>query len=145
MDSMTDKAPFAKLLDQICSAWNKPPATDVMQETYWRALRDVRLPEVRANVDRILRTAGKRDPFPKPSELRNEPPNDAKPDDKFREGEQRSTDNLVQLRRADEGAWRNDVWLRRLDRVLATESPDSPIYAQALEESRRLRPLVRGY
>lgn len=145
MDSMTDKAPFAKLLDQLCATWNRPAASSEMQEAYWRALRDVRLPEVKANVDRILRVAGKRDPFPKPAELRNEPPSDAKPDDKFQQGVEMAVANLEEIRRRNPEFWRNDVWLRRLDRILATESPDSPIYAQALEESRRLRPIVRGY
>lgn len=145
MDAMRDKAEFAKLLDGLCATWNRPPASSELQETYWKALRDVRLSEVRAAADRVVRLAGKRDPFPKPAELRDVPPSDVRPDDRFDDAVRCSTRNLERLRAEAPDAWRNDVWLRKLDRTLATEDESSPIYAQALEESRVLRPKVRGY
>ena len=47
----------------------------------------------------------------------------------------------IHSEREDENpeAWRNDVWMRKLDRILATTPESSPVYAQALDEARRLR------
>lgn len=99
------------------------------------------------NVERILRTATGKQPFPKPAELRNEVPKDKSTSARqaFENGEAFCVANLEALRRTDPEAWRRDTWLRKLDRLLVTEPVDSPIYAQALAEARRLRPLVRGY
>ena len=146
MDTQTDFEPFRALLDQLCATWNRPVSDD-LAKAYWAALKDVRFIEIRVNVERILRTATAKQPFPKPAELRNEAPNEkpAAARAAFENAESFCVANLEALRKRDPEAWRNDVWLRRLDRILATEPVDSPIYAQALAEARRLRPLVRGY
>lgn len=146
MDTQQDFEPFSALLDQLCATWNRP-ANDDLAKAYWSALKDVRLSEIRTNVERILRTATGKQPFPKPAELRNEAPKDKSVAARqaFENGETFCVANLEALRRTDPEAWRRDTWLRKLDRLLVTEPVDSPIYAQALDEARRLRPLVRGH
>jgi hypothetical protein len=145
MDSVADKGPFARLLDMLCATWGKPPATDAMQEAYWKSLKDVKLSEIRANVERILKTATKRDFFPKPAELRNDVPSVSRHDSNFEAAQAFSVRVLEEMKREDQEKWRMHVRLRYLDRLLVSEPHDSPIYSTALEESRILRPLVRGY
>jgi len=47
-------------------------------------------------------------------------------------------------RRADPEKWRKDVQIAKLDRIIATEHPDSPIYARALCEWRHTRGIHVG-
>jgi hypothetical protein len=132
---------FAGLLDQLCAAWDRPPAKDELAKGYWKALRDVSLKEIEVNVERILRTAVGKQPFPKPAELRNARPVEVNGAGAmaFQDAEQRSIRNLEDLKRRDEEAWRREVRLRYLDRRMATEWEGSPIYAQAKVEWLRLR------
>jgi len=142
MDTMQDSGHFRTLLDQLCAVWDRPPAKDEQVKAYWHALRDVKFSEVRANAERIMRSAGGKRPFPKPAELRDEAPSEAGGSDgAFKAGEDRAHRNLEELRRRDEPAWKREVQMRKLDRMLVTEHEGSPIYAQALEEWRRLRGL----
>jgi hypothetical protein len=132
---------FQKLLDQLSVTWTGFAAKDELVTAYWEALRDVRLSEVQGNVQRILRTATGKSPFPKPAELRNEVPKEANAAARaaFEDAERRGVANLEELRKEDPDRWKREVQLRKADRILATEHPSSPIYAQALREWHSLR------
>jgi hypothetical protein len=137
---------FTGLLDQLCAAWDRPPAKDELSKGYWNALKDCPLAEVERNVQRILRTATGKQPFPKPAELRNEPPREAtaSADAAFTAAQERSVRNLELLRHQDPAAWRKEAALRRLDRIIATEWEGSPAYAVALREWRQIRGIHVG-
>lgn len=142
----TDFDSFALLLKNLGEVFGKPP-TDTTTQAYWRALKDQPIEVVRRMAE-VHTQRGRY--FPKPAELRPKEDRpavsrDAAMEAAFKEGEQRAVTNLDEVRRENPEQWRNDAWLRKLDRILATHDPSSPIYAQALEESHRLRPLVRGY
>ena len=143
MDSRRDFDAFGGMMDQLCAAWNRPVSDDVVK-SYWSALKDVPLPEVERNVARIIKTATRRDPWPKPGDLRDEAPTDVKQDPKFDEGVARAVRNLEMLKRENEEAWRGEAALRRLDRIIATEWEGSPAYAQALREWRQARGIHVG-
>lgn len=137
----TEFEPFRELLDQLSVTWTGFAAKDELIQAYWKALTDVRLSEVRSNVERILRTATGKQPFPKPAELRNQAPHEqnAAAHAVFAAAEERCMRNLEVLKRSDPENWKREVQLRKLDRILATEWEGSPIYAQALKEWRALR------
>lgn len=63
---------FKNELRQLCASLGKP-YTDPLAQAYWRALQDIPLPELEANVERILLNASKETKFPRPSELRTTP------------------------------------------------------------------------
>lgn len=131
---------FQGLMDQLCSTWNRPK-DDSAVKAYWNSLSDVRLDEVSRNVKRILKTAGPKQPFPKPSELRDTPVKEGDPRSQaaFEEGVKRSVDFLEDLRREDPEKWAREVRLRRLDRILATEPPHTMVYAEALQMWHQMR------
>jgi hypothetical protein len=115
------------LLDQLCAAWDRPQGQEALGRAYWNALRDVRFEEVQANVQRILRTASGKQSFPKPADLRDEAPSDQRSDSKFQEGERRAIRNLEELRHANPEAWKREVKMWKLDRIIAVEDQSSPI------------------
>jgi len=100
---------FGAELKQLCASLGKP-YTDPLAQAYWRALRDIPLDEVQANVERILLNATKDTRFPRPAQLRTTPPapRDAI-DPKMREIEERAIRNLEELRQKDPAAWIKQV------------------------------------
>lgn len=64
--------PFKSELKQLCASLSKP-YTDALGQAYWRALQDIPLTELEANVERVLLNATKETKFPRPSELRTTP------------------------------------------------------------------------
>lgn len=142
----SDFADFRALLDRHAEVYGKPKPSDSLIEAYWASLLDVRFSLVKRCADAHLKH-GKF--FPKPGELR---PKEDKPatvkdpaaDAAFQAGERRATENLEDLRLRDERAWRHEVNLRKLDRIMATEHPGSPIYAQARREWLQARGLHVG-
>lgn len=73
MDAQRDFAPFREDMDQLCATLREGgfKASDAMVKAYWDALRDVPYAEFHANVKRIIATANKDTPFPRPNMLRN--------------------------------------------------------------------------
>lgn len=63
---------FRNEIKQLCASLGKP-YTDPLGQAYWRALQDISLMELEANVERILLNATKETKFPRPSELRTTP------------------------------------------------------------------------
>lgn len=136
---------FRQVLNRCAEVFGKPQPTDVIVQAYWRALKDVALSTVQARADEHCKR-GKF--FPKPYELRprDDRPAAAPPDKQFTEAQALGGRHLDALRtECGEERWKRHVWICRLDRILVTEHPSSPIYVEALRESRILRPLVRGY
>jgi len=130
---------FRDLLDRCAEAFGKPKPTDLVVQTYWRALSDVAWPTVQRCGESHLRY-GKF--FPKPADLRpqvEKPPavRDAASDAAFREGERRAVEGLDALKAADPTAWREELAGRRAARILATGMRDSPEYAEAILASHR--------
>lgn len=60
---------FSAELKQLCVSLGKS-FSDVLVQAYWRALQDISLDELQANVERILLNANKETRFPRPAELR---------------------------------------------------------------------------
>jgi hypothetical protein len=73
MDLLTDSEAFRELLDGLSLTLTGWAAKDALAQAYFIALRDLPLREVKANIERLLRTATKATKFPHPCELRNEP------------------------------------------------------------------------
>lgn len=148
MDTQRDFEPFRELVDQLCATWNRP-STDAVVQAYWLSLKDARLAEVRGNIQRILRTAHAKQPFPKPAELRDAPPKELAPSDdaKFRAAEEFSRQSWDEFFRDDPKLASLEFGYARACRIMATERESSPQYAQAKKESRhysdlRMRLLV---
>lgn len=135
---------FRGLLNRCAEVFGKAMPSDVVVQGYWRALRDLELVVVE---QRAAEHCKRGKFFPKPFELR--PREDKAPlaVDRVFTDAQRSSAHFCEQLRAERGeeAWRNYVWLCRLDRIIATDHPASPIYLEAVREARILRPLVRGY
>ena len=74
MDNQTDGKRFRELMDQLHALLKDGfKANDAWADAMWKALRDVSYAEVKANADRIMATATRDTPLPKPSALRNTP------------------------------------------------------------------------
>lgn len=141
MDTMRDFDAFGGMMDQLCAVWNRP-VNDEVVKSYWNALKEIPRTEVERNFNRIIKTATRKDPWPKPADLRDEVPTDVKQDPKFDAAVAFSIRNLEELKRTDENAWRREVRLRYLDRRIATEWEGSTIYDQAKREWLQLRGLA---
>lgn len=140
----SDFADFRGLLDRCAEVYGKPKPSDGLIEAYWSSLLDVNFALVRRCAETHLKH-GKF--FPKPTELRpkeDKPPSvrDPAADAAFQDGQKRATVNLEELRHRDDDAWRREVKMRALDRIIATEHPSSPIYAQAHAEWLAMRGLA---
>lgn len=130
---------------------------------YWVALRDLPLEAVKAGIERHVRYGRF---FPKPSELRR--PNDGPRDDQglspsarrsvhialleFGEKDPAKYGHLKPALALNAASWDDfrardpelaeiEYRLAQVGRTLATELPDSPEYADAVEQDRRLRTL----
>lgn len=75
MDTMRDAKPFHELMDELCAMLRDGfKSSDAMRNAMWDALKDVPFSEIKANAKRIMATATKDTPFPKPRDLRNRAP-----------------------------------------------------------------------
>jgi hypothetical protein len=74
MDSQRDAKPFAELMEQLCATLRDGfKCSEAMRDAYWNALKDVSFAEVRTNAQRLMATATRDTPFPRPASLRNRP------------------------------------------------------------------------
>ena len=105
---------FVRELKQLCASLGKP-YTDPLAQAYWRALRDVDLAEIQANVERILLNATRETKFPRPTQLRTTPPATGNSDAKLREVEDIAIKHLEEQRQHDPAGW-----LKRLGDCNAT-------------------------
>lgn len=75
MDTQRDFPAFRDLMDDLSAALRDGfKASDATVRAYFEALKDISLGEIRANAKRIIATATKETPFPRPASLRNRPP-----------------------------------------------------------------------
>ena len=141
MNQITEYEPFEKLLDALCATWDRPPAKPEMVAAWWAALKDVRFGEVKGNIERLIRTATRDSKWPRPGDLRNEPPSNVTParEADFKAAEDRCARNWDERMRADSELTGIELAIAKTDRVLASEHQGSPIYATALDENRRYR------
>lgn len=97
---------FVSELKQLCASLGKA-FTDALAQAYWRALKDIPLDELQANVERILLNAKAETKFPKPSALRSSPPpaQAANNDPQFRAAEDTTIRNLEQMRQTNPDEW----------------------------------------
>ena len=130
---------FKTTLQRLKKQWPKKELDDEIVQLYWRALRDQPLAIFRKFVERHEKHGRT---YPQPSDLR---PKEDKlqsvsgtGDSAFDEGVARSVRNLEELRKRDPEAWRVEVAIRRMSRILATESPGSSMYEAASNELRVL-------
>jgi hypothetical protein len=136
-------AQFEMLIRRMEKIFARKPLDDETMQSYWSALKDQSLAVFRKFVERHEKY-GKF--FPKPMDLRAKPDKlpevqGSKDDATFKEGEARCIRYLEELKRKDEGAWRQEIGLRHLDRLVATEHPGSSLYEAALSEWHQLRAL----
>lgn len=74
MDTQRDFAGFRDLMDDLSAALRDGfKASDATVRSYFDALKDVSIHEIRAHVKRIIATATKDTPFPRPASLRSRP------------------------------------------------------------------------
>lgn len=134
----TDSDAFGAVLVKLSGVFGKE-LTKEIGTFYWEALKDLPLGTVTRLADQHTRH-GKF--FPKPFELRpkEERPvsRDARAEAAFKDGEKRAIVYLEELRRENPEKWREEVARRRLDRIIATTDPSSPIHAAGLPEWQTL-------
>lgn len=132
--------PFKGELKQLCASLGKP-YTDALGQAYWRALQDIALSELEANVERLLLNATKETKFPRPSELRTTPAprsqSSLDSDPKLKEALERNRRNWDE--QLEEGAplgkWRLlSAYLARID---AEEEPGSTFHAERMTWAKR--------
>lgn len=140
MDTQRDYEPFRNLLDQLCATWDRPPAKEALVQSYWNALKEVRYAEVKANVERIIRTATRESKWPHPGDLRNELPSTVAParEAEFHKSEERNIRVWEEQIRQDPELARIELGLARWARILAVDHESTPQYAEAIRASRRL-------
>lgn len=136
---------FKALLERLAEVYSKK-LSDELVSACWDALRDQPFSRVKQLADAHLRK-GKF--FPKPYELRpkeDPPPTVRTPamDAAFAEGEARAIRNLEELRRQNPDAWRAEVKLRKLDRLIAITHESDPAYPRILCEWREARGIHVG-
>lgn len=118
---------------EVKTLWPKQKVDDVLVSTYWTALKDQPLAVVRKCMERHVKF-GKG--FPKPSDLR--PKVDRLPAVDLgagrSEADARAIRNLEALKQRDYDAWKREVDIRRMNRLLATQHPGSSMYEAAVNE-----------
>jgi hypothetical protein len=144
MDTMRDFEPFRLELDKLCATFDRPPAKDELVEAYWASLRDVRFTEVQRNVARILRTATKETKWPKPGDLRDAAPEEgsrrsASHEAACQAAEQRNIRHWEELRATDPELHQIELSIAQCGRILASDDPSTPQYAEAIQLDRRYR------
>lgn len=140
MDTMRDSKPFQELMDQLCAALREGfKASDAMKDAYWTALKDVPFAEVKTNVQRLIATATKDTPFPRPASLRNKPPpvTPALPDPKHERAERASVARWRELRARDPVTFEVLFRSARAFTELARCDPEDPGYSEWLADFRR--------
>lgn len=139
MDTQRDAKAFHELMDELCAALREGfKSTEPMRNAYWDALKDVPLAEVRFHVKRIIATASKETPFPRPRELRNHPHPMTRADDAKAEAVARASIRAwEEMRAADPIRWRIEVGIARAARALAELSPDDPGFDDWTREFQR--------
>jgi hypothetical protein len=112
-----------------------------MRQAYWKALHDVRLSEVRANVDRLIRAATRDSRFPRPGDLRNEAVSEksAGAEAAWRDVERRNEQMWREWHARDPELAALEHGISLAARTLARDDEGSPQYAEALREDRMLR------
>lgn len=141
MNQLTDYEPFEKLLDALCATWDRPPAKPEMVAAWWTALKDARFGEVKGNIERLIRTATRDSKWPRPGDLRNEPPTNVLParEAEFKACEERCARKWDERMRKDPELTRLELAIAKTDRLLASDYIGSPAYAAALDENRSFR------
>jgi chorismate mutase len=133
MDTQRDYAAFRAVLDELCAAWDRPPAKDELVASYWRVLKEYNLTEIRSNATRLLATASRETRWPKPGDLidvRAHATTGAQ-DAAFAAIIARNIANWEEMRRENPAAWRARLGLAHIARICVTESESSPQYAEA--------------
>jgi hypothetical protein len=132
---------FKSELKQLCAVIGKT-YTDAMGQGYWRVLKDVEFREVKANVDRILKSATKDTKFPRPCDLQDHGPGmprSAETEGALKQAEERCIRNWDERMRKDPELTAIDLKIARTDLMLAREHQGSAVYATALDENYRYR------
>jgi hypothetical protein len=141
MDTQRDFKPFQELMDQLSAALGGADfkASDARVQAYWKALKDCSLAEVRSNIERIIATATKDTPFPRPSSLRSRPPSMSAslPDPARERIERDSIRRWEELRKNDPLQWEIMLRAARAARRLLEVGEDDPGYTEITQEQQR--------
>lgn len=137
---------FEEQIKQLAAGFGRR-ADDRLVQAYWRSLIDVSLDEVIESVTRYLRTASSETKFPKPAQLRKEPPPEptsrvvrsADMDAAFARAEAECIRNWEDLRRKDPETLEIEIRIAKVGRILATAHESTPEYAEAVELDRKWR------
>ena len=74
VDNQRDGKRFDELMDQLYAVYREGyKCPDALKSGHWQSLKDVPFSEVEANARRLMATATKDAPFPRPASLRNRP------------------------------------------------------------------------
>lgn len=144
MNREQDFAQFRRLLDQLCATWDRPPAKDELVEAYWEALRFDSLTEIERNARRIMKTAGRRTPWPKPGELRDEsreetPQRAASQEAARRGAEVLNAETWKQLEAQDPVRHEIEIGIARCARIMVSSHESTPQFAEARQLDWELR------
>lgn len=133
MDTQRDYAAFRSILDELCAAWDRPPAKDELVASYWRVLKDRNLSEIRSNATRLLATASKDTRWPKPGDLIDERTvmTSGAQDAAHAAIIAKNVANWEEMRRENPAEWRARLGLAHIARICVTEHEASPQYAEA--------------
>jgi hypothetical protein len=139
MDQMADFGKFQRLMARLCSTMDKF-ATDELVETWWKALRTVPYREVEQRMEDFMARAKENTRFPRPGQFR---PDDMPIVDSKDEAKER------RLNEENQRNWRAFIdrypytgmirlKLALCSRILVTEQPHTPAYAEAQAEELAL-------
>ncbi len=140
---------FSGELKQLCASLGKP-YTDPLAQGYWRALKDVSLDEVQANVERILLNATKETKFPRPAELRTSPAprqvTAVESDPHLKKPLEHNRRNWEDALKADAPLTKWHMLSAYVARIDVEEDPASTFYDQRIQWARGVaQNLVREY
>lgn len=130
MDHLRDAKPFQELTDELHAIYRDGfKAPEAWRNAMWEALKDVSYTEVKANAKRLMATAVKGAPLPKPTELRNRAPVLSNPYDPRRQAaEILAAQTWRELRASDPVRYHVEIRIARAARELAAINMLDPGY-----------------
>lgn len=140
MDTLRDFPAFRDLMDDLSAALRDGfKASDATVRSYFDALKDVSIGEIRANVKRIIATATKDTAFPRPASLRNRLPTHlpSAPDPLREKAERESLRSWRELRAHDPVEFEIRFRAARAFYELAQSDAADPGHDEWLREYRR--------
>lgn len=132
---------FIAELKQLCASLGKS-YSDPLAQAYWRALKDIALDEIQANVERLLLNANAETKFPRPAQLRTSPlprqQSALENDPSLKDALERNKRNWDEKLQNNPPLAKWHILSAYLARIDAEEEPETNFYEQRMQWAREV-------